>query len=491
MRMRILPLLLALTLLCACAAPAPAQTPSAPADETSPVTPAAEESDAPPEEAAQQLALAWTPAEGLDPYACENGTNRALLPLLYEGLYTVRQDFTASHTLCASETVSDDGLVWTLLLREAQFSDGSAVTAADVISSLEAARAGQYAERLSCIVNAEAVNTRQVKLTLDAPREQLPLLLDFPITQGGKLGSGAYVLAGTKLARNPYFSGACALTAAEITLVPLSKATEIRDAFEQERLSAVVTDPNAASAVSFHTDYELWTWPTATMQYIGFNLNSELFSDTALRCAVGRAIDRQTLVHDTMGGFGTAAVLPAPPQSGFYDGGLAADYEYSAQEARDFLRRAGEHESFACTMIVSSANSQRVLAAQQAAQMLNAVGFEVTVSPLRHEDFLAALRNGSYDLCYCEIALSADADLMPLFSGSLPGLPQNESVQLLCTQARENSGNCYTLHKAIADQGLLCPVAFKSEAVYAARGVLGRLTPSVGSAFWQEIEEAP
>ena len=57
----------------------------------------------------------------------------------------------------------------------------------------------------------------------------------------------------------------------------------------------------------------------------------------------------------------------------------------------------------------------------------------------------------------------------------------------LCLQALENYGNYYTLHKTIMDQGLICPVLFRSYAVYADRGLLTSLTPSRDNIFYYSI----
>ena len=36
----------------------------------------------------------------------------------------------------------------------------------------------------------------------------------------------------------------------------------------------------------------------------------------------------------------------------------------------------------------------------------------------------------------------------------------------------ENAGNAYDLHKLVMDDGLLCPVLFKSGAIYTVRGIV-------------------
>ena len=58
---------------------------------------------------------------------------------------------------------------------------------------------------------------------------------------------------------------------------------------------------------------------------------------------------------------------------------------------------------------------------------------------------------------------------------------------ILCNQALANHGNYYSLHKAVADDGRLCPVLVRSYAVYAERGLLTGLTPARDSVFYYSL----
>ena len=47
----------------------------------------------------------------------------------------------------------------------------------------------------------------------------------------------------------------------------------------------------------------------------------------------------------------------------------------------------------------------------------------------------------------------------------------------------ENSGNYYSLHEQVMEQGLICPVLFKAYAVYATRGIISNMVPAVDNVF--------
>ena len=54
----------------------------------------------------------------------------------------------------------------------------------------------------------------------------------------------------------------------------------------------------------------------------------------------------------------------------------------------------------------------------------------------------------------------------------------------LCLEALTNYGNYYTLYKYIMENGLLCPVLFRSYAVFATRGLITDLQPSRDNIFY-------
>ena len=61
----------------------------------------------------------------------------------------------------------------------------------------------------------------------------------------------------------------------------------------------------------------------------------------------------------------------------------------------------------------------------------------------------------------------------------------DSSVEALCQFALENGGNSYDLYKRILERGLLCPVLFKTYAVYTTRGAFSNLTPAMDHVLWQ------
>ena len=77
-------------------------------------------------------------------------------------------------------------------------------------------------------------------------------------------------------------------------------------------------------------------------------------------------------------------------------------------------------------------------------------------------------------------------DLSPFFApyGNLSrnGI-SDDAIYSLCLESLANQGNYYNLHKAVADDGRIIPIAFFGYAVYATRGLLTDLTPARDNVF--------
>jgi peptide/nickel transport system substrate-binding protein len=437
--------------------------------------------------------MAYSVTDGWNPYDALGQENRTIAALLYEGLFEVAPDFTASPVLCADYTATDDLMTYTFKLSsDARFSDGTAVTAADVVASYEiAAESDYYAGRFAHITDYTATDDQTLTVTLDTACGTLPLLLDIPVVKRGTAseahptGSGAYVLKTAPLRLEPtdwWRDLPLPFGDESVSLTAAVDEMEVRDAFEMRSVSVVCTDPAAGAASVYHSDYELWTCPTTVMIYLGFNLESPLFSEETVRAQITHLIDRDSIVGTDFGSFGVAANLPASPLSDCYDRSLAVKYAYDPSEFTASVT------SGTGTLLVNAGDSSRVAAANRIAAALSEVGIDLTVNALTTDAYRTALAEGNFDCYLGEIRLSADFNLESFFQtdgAASYGIGSEEGALALCARMLENEGNAYDLHKYVMDNGLLCPILFKTYAVYTARGAFQTLNAAPYNIFYQ------
>jgi len=511
--MKIAALLLALALLTGCAAPA-AYIPTGDglADVTRPSAHPSEPEIAAPgglQNAEGGYTLAYSPMDSFNPYDCTNINNRMLFSLLYQSLFTVDSACRVEPQLCQSFTVSEDMTVYTFALAAATFPDGTELTALDVVQSLkEAADSDYYGGRFGHIKRISEVEDNRVEITTDTPMDNLPMLLDIPIVKYGQSesdmpqGTGPYILEneGSELVlrrrSNWWCKAAVPLSAQRIPLFAGNTPAQIRDEFEFGTLGFSTADPGSAGYAAYRCDYELWDAQSGIFLFLGCNIKSKVFSQSRVRVTLSNAIDRAALVSECYNGFGTAAVLPADPESPFYDQRLARQVTYDPDAFRQALTEANLLGR-SIRLLVNKGDSVRLQAARRVAGMLTDCGLVVEMVECDYNDYRAVLRDGNFDLYLGQTKLSPNMDLTEFFreDGALSwGGMANANCLSMCEEALENSGNFYNLHQMVLRNGQLVPILFRSYAVYAERGLAANMAPCRDNVFYysmgRTLEEA-
>ena len=161
-------------------------------------------------------------SDTLNPYTAASEINRNLTKLMFDSLIKLDNNFEPIN--CLAESVSADGVTFTVKLKSSRFSDGSTVTADDVVYSYNLARASAtvYASQLYEVASISASDALTVNFTLTRQDPYFERLLDFPILKSGSdkrtdiddvvlppIGSGRYVPNEecTELIRNDNYMG--------------------------------------------------------------------------------------------------------------------------------------------------------------------------------------------------------------------------------------------------------------------------------------------
>lgn len=135
----------------------------------------------------------------MDPIATTNFTIRNASYLIYDTLFALDADYKVQPQMAEGHTVSEDGLTYTITLRDGLlFHDGSAVTAADAVASLK--RWGQVDGLgkilFSKLASIEATDDRTMHLVLSEP-------WGLVIEALGKISSNVPVIVPARLAETP------------------------------------------------------------------------------------------------------------------------------------------------------------------------------------------------------------------------------------------------------------------------------------------------
>ena len=440
------------------------------------------------------LRLPYDQNSPLHPYTATDLNNRSLLSLVYQGLFAIDDDFEITPMLCRSYSISMDMREWRFYLDDATFSDGQQITVADAVASLNAANEeGFYAGRFQWVQSITAGDDNSVVFSLKTPMNNLPLLLDVPIIKASELetavplGTGPYIIeetpTGKQLRRQAAWWCNVTLPVNALT-IPLDHGktqSELWDLYKFSGSSMVCTD----TYVDFRSDYELWESENGIFIYLTCNMNSEVFSDPTMRNALTFAIDRDLLVKKYYRGFAHSATLPASPSFPHYSTPLAERYVYQPERFAQAVAETG-NTGKSITLIVNPEDPVRARAAKAVAEMLTAGGLNVVIPESSNANYYFRLTEGFYDLALGQTKLSPNMDLSAFFNeeGSLNyGKIADVTMYAQCMDALAHNGNYQSLHKLVMDDGRLCPVLVRSDAIYGRRGYFPGLSPARDSIF--------
>ena len=469
----------------------------------------------PEEEDTQELTLAYYPDRSLNPLFGSDYTNRILMSLMYQGLFAVSSDKKATPILAGSYYVSTNSRNWTIYLdTNATFSDGTKVTANDVVATYQQAMVNDYYKNrfYKHLLDVSATEDGGILFQLDTAFENLPLLLDVPIVKASEVdaviptGTGPYIFTdgvnGYVLQRDPdWWCGSLKIPATDetINLVEVSSASEVRDAFQfggDNSVSVVCTNPMSDSFAEYRCDYELWEIESGYFLYIGCNIGySDFFEDGTLRTFLTYGIDRKSMIEDTYNGMADAVTLPCSPSEVFYSNSLAAQYEYDpikfVQKLSGYrIPQSDEGGNKELRLLVNSSDSARVSIARKIAENLTELGLPCTTMERSGTAFNDILYYQTYDIYLGMTRLSANMDLTEFFRpyGEMRfGSLAHETIYGMCLNALENSGNYYNLYQKLAEDGRIVPVAFGYYNIYAQRGLLPDLKPSRDNVFYYSM----
>lgn len=464
------------------------------------------------EEEPEPVTLAYNPEMSMNPLIGYSQNNRVLFSLMYQGLFTVNSNYESVPILCSAFQVAPSNMIYTCYIESsARFSDGSPVTAEDVIASYQYAMQNDYYKSRFRYYLAEVKLSSDgtgVTFMLNAPFENFTMLLDVPIVKAEDVeadnprGSGPFTFQQgsiqSSLVRVPnWWAGVdIPVKATTIQLVTAQTAAQVRDEFEFGDVSLVVANPMSDSYADFRCDYELWNVDSGVFLYIGCNvLYSDYFEDGYLRQKLTYAIDRSTIIDRCYNGHAQLANLATSPNSPHYSETLAAKYAFDPLKFIDAMSgwnipRDPDNPNRKMRLLVNSDDSARVRAARYIASCLTEYGLPTETLEYGTNTYKAVLQAGNWDIYLGQTRLPPNMDLSEFFRGwgelSAGGMP-TDSLLKLCRESMENSGGFHDLLKLIADDGRVIPVLFGYHAVYAERGLFDNLDPTRDNAFFYSM----
>ena len=392
--------------------------------------------------------------------AGDSVSRRAAAPL-FPMLYDLGPDLAVRPDLAAGfPALGDGGKTWTVPLRRgARWSDGRAITADDVVSTVKIQRDKTLAtdaifdwDKLDHLEKVDDYTVKFVLTEVYAPFLANSLVtfvapahvygvIDPARMKQDPIGTTPTVTGGpfkfdkrtrgqeVDLVANPtYYNGRPHFDRIVERVIP-----DAASAAGALLSGEVGWQPDApASEVSKITGSATFVRKYPDLGYYDLRFNDRadhLFGDRRVRQALAYALDKTALVREVTGGSGTPVAGDIVPTSWAYDGAATVRYQQNLDRSRALLNEAGwtagadgvlvkGGKRFSTDLLVRRDSDARNAAAAQVAQKARAIGMELKPAPTDFQVFFNPLKDGTFDVALSGFATGPDPDNYFLFHSS-------------------------------------------------------------------------
>ena len=361
---------------------------------------------------------------------------------VFEGLTRFGPDGSVNPGLAESWDISEDGSVYTFHLREGvTFHDGTAMTAEDVVFSLDRARAEDSTNAqpglFANIVSVEALDDTTVRSPSTAPDGAF--LFDMAwgdavivapesaeTNATNPVGTGPFMFSDwvqgdrVELVRNPdYWGEPVALESATFRFI--SDPNAAFAALMAGDVDAYPNFPAPETLAQFEADprFNVIVGSTEGETILSTNNAAEHLSDIRVRQALAHAINRQDIIDGAMFGYGTPIGTHFAPHNPDYVD-LTDLSPHDPDRARELLAEAGAEGITLRLMLPPPSYARRggeIVAAQ-----LRDVGIDVEVSNLEWAQWLEQVFRGH------DFDLTIVSHTEPWISASMPATITTSSM---------------------------------------------------------------
>ncbi|TLS36995.1 ABC transporter substrate-binding protein [Pseudalkalibacillus caeni] len=431
-------------------------------------------------------------AVSLDPINVTDGESIRSTNNIYETLFTYDNNLKLQPKLAMGYETSEDGLTWTIKLRDdVKFHDGTKFNADAVVFNFDRwmdkenpyhqggdfvyysfLYGGFKGDENHLIESVKAIDETTVEFKLK--EKTAPFISYLAIPMFGiaspdaikkynekfnehPVGTGPFKFKEWKrndtvtLEKNEdyYVDGKPELDRLIFKVIPDNTA----------RLTALQTgeidmmdglDPSKADSVKNNESLDLIERPSFNIGYLAFNMEKEPFNDVKVRKAINYAIDRKAIVDAFYSGLGEVAKNPLPPSLWGYNDNVEG-YELDIEKAKKLLKEAGYEDGFKTQLWTMSNPRPYLPQPQKIAEALQSdlskIGIEVEIVTYEWATYLDKTSQGGHPMAlFGWTGVMADPDnfLFPNLDKSNAEVPANnrafyksEEVHQLLVKARQ------------------------------------------------------
>lgn len=382
----------------------------------------------------------------LDPALATSYVEERIILSLFDGLFTYDPETgDAIPSLCDSWQMSDDGLTYTYHLREARWSDGTEITADDVVYSwfraldpetaspqavaiyLYVKGAEDYYNGIADIseVGIRKLDSHTIEVVLKEPASYFnDLLVSFAylvvprhaiekygsawILPENIVTSGAFTLSEWRpqdrivLTRNKYFWDNENVGLDKVIYYPIEDTSTAYNMYRNDELDWDIGIPSdLARSVMMRRDYQ--SGLSFSNVYYIFNLAKRPFDDVNVRKAFFYAIDNETITDTILNGVNYPSYGLVPDVPGYDIIDESEGVTYDPELAREYLAAAGYPNGRGfprVEILFSNGELNSSIGAIVQRQLKENLGITVTLAGEEHASYISDMLSGQFTITF-------------------------------------------------------------------------------------------
>ena len=433
----------------------------------------------------KDLRLAIAELDTINPILSNNKNVQEITKVIYEPLVTLNENYKLQYCL-ATEIAKQDDLTYIVKLRKGVlWHDRSNFTAWDVRFTVdqilgENAVPTIYRDNLRYVSQLEVSDDYTIIIRLTQAVPFFEYNLTFPIMcasyYGGEdfatseknnspIGTGMFKienreLDSIKLVRNDtYWDNTRTPMAEEIDISLFGSMGEVYNAFKSGELDIITVGTNSVEQYIGTLGYNKIEYKSRDYDFLSFNTESRLLSDTNVRRAISLVLDKNAIIAGALGTGYTQSNFSLDMGNWLYVADLTV--QTNTEEAKNILEQDGwilrnniwikNNQRLEFTIAVDTTNEARVKVGDIICEQLNNFGIRASLLRVSKDRYIDFLNNKNYECILVGIRTSFSPSLHTfLGEGNLANYNNIEVLDLIRKiENTTDEGELYNSYRAI------------------------------------------
>ena len=407
--------------------------------------------------------------ETINPITNKNKSVSYIMNLVYDGLFTIDENYNTVPQLVDEYKVSNDGMSINIKLKDAKWHDGTLLTSSDVRFTVDLIKKNidsPYNALVENISSISIASSREFTINFNNKYAFSVDTLIFPIISEKQLGrvkdinEYRYNLVGNGVYKIKEYNERKSISlivndSYHDKISENAKNIEVEIVPDEEaQVSMVMSLDSDIAKISlddlsklYEKEFKTTTYESRNYECLLFNYNNDFFKDRNFRKALISSIDKNKILEEGYINNATLINFPLNSKSKYYDKEIKG-IEYNSEKAKEYLSKVTlnnidnkelnnqstvkdnnkEIENIRTTeennknevkkqisklnlkIIVNKNNAERVKTAYIINDNLKEIGIKSTIQELSDEDMSKAMNEGHYDIALVGWELSVVPD---------------------------------------------------------------------------------